>query len=55
MIYRGKIVGEFSKTQEVTADSKEEAIKMLMDNVGQDIEETATGEIQVLSIEEFTD
>lgn len=52
MKYRGKIVGEFTKTQEVEADSLEAATEALKGNTGTDIEETATGDLEVSDVEE---
>lgn len=49
--YRGKIRGTFEKTQDVIADSIEEARKKLEGNEGQDIEDTAVDIPEILEIE----
>ena len=52
MKYIGKIVGEFTETQSVEANSIEEAKEKLKDNLGETIEKTATGELEVSDIQE---
>jgi len=47
MKYRGKLIGEFEETQDVEADSIEEAEKMIGDNLGETIERTLTRLIEV--------
>lgn len=52
MKYIGKIVGEFTETQSVEANSIEEAKEKLKGNLGETIEKTATGELEVSDIQE---
>lgn len=49
--FQGKLVGEFTKIQEVVASSFEEARKMFEGNLGEDIEESATGTLEITNIE----
>lgn len=49
----GTIVGEFTKRQEVKANNLEEAKDMLLGNTGDDIEESLTGQVELLDIEEI--
>lgn len=51
--FRGKIRGEFEMTQDVTAETEEEARQMLKQNRGAMIEETATGDLEILEIIEI--
>lgn len=51
--YEGKVRGEFEKTQRVEANSIEEATELLKSNVGEDMEETATGILEVMNVEEL--
>lgn len=53
MKYQGTIVGEFTKKQQVEAASVEEATEKLKANEGEDIEETATGTLEVSDVEEI--
>lgn len=50
--YIGKIVGEFTETQKVEANSEEEAIKKLKSNLGETIDRTASGDLEVSKIVE---
>ena len=52
MKYIGKIIGEFEETQSVEANSIEEAKQKLKDNLGETIERTATGDLEVSNIVE---
>lgn len=52
MKYVAKLSGKFEVTQECEASSKEEAISIFEQNLGNDIESTATSVLEVLSIEE---
>lgn len=52
--YRGKIRGEFEKTQLVYANSEEEARDMLESNQGEDIEDTAITIPDILEFEEVS-
>ena len=51
--YRGKIRGTFEKTQDVFADSLEEAREKLESNQGEDIEDTAIDIPEILEIDEI--
>lgn len=51
--YRGKIRGMFEKTQDVYADSLDEAKKKLEGNEGEDIEDTAISIPDILEVEQL--
>lgn len=53
--YRGKIKGEFEETQDVIADSVEEATAKLSANEGETIDRTATGTLEVTDVEEVAE
>ena len=53
MKYIGKIVGEFTETQSIEADSIKEAKEKLKENLGETIERTATSELDVSDIQEI--
>lgn len=51
--YQGVCVGEYTRKQEVHANSLEEAIEKLKGNEGDDIEDSATGDIEVSDVIEL--
>lgn len=52
MRFIGTIKGEFEERQSVEAENLEEAKKMLSENLGETIEHTATGILEVTDIQE---
>lgn len=52
MKYIGKIVGEFEETQSVEAASIEAAKAKLSQNLGETLDRTATGKLEVSDIRE---
>ena len=48
--YVGTIKGEFTESQSVIADSIEEAEKLLSENVGETLDRTASGKLEVSGI-----
>lgn len=48
--YIGKIKGEFTETQSVEAENKEQAEKMLSENAGETMERTASGKLEVSEV-----
>ena len=52
MKFVGKIKGEFEETQSVEAETEEQAREMLKSNLGETIDRTATGDLEVIEIVE---
>lgn len=52
MRFLAKTQGTFEKTQTIDAHSQEEAIEKLKGNLGENIDETAISELEILEIDE---
>lgn len=52
MRFLAKTQGTFEKTQKINARSQEEAIEKLKGNLGENIDETAISELEILEIDE---